>query len=211
MVAYYTEREETPGVWIGSGIAGIDELNPGDAVTAEQTRAVFGAGLNSLAVERQQRLQGPDLTVSDYQSVTRLRGPSRSTSLTCRRSGSRWRNGSPPSTGPPGCRATGRPGCTYGGSGLDPHRDGTGVLRRQARTAPEDARELAATIAKHFRRRPRRSPAMNLFPMKSVNHLRGSLGVRFAERPNPDPRLRPVREIVGIEGRLTVRWFSPPR
>jgi TrwC relaxase len=31
------------------------------------------------------------------------------------------------------------------------------------------------------------------------NHLRGSLGVRFAERPNPDPRLRPIREIVGID------------
>ena len=33
------------------------------------------------------------------------------------------------------------------------------------------------------------------------NHLRASLGVRFAERPNPDPRLRPVREIVGVDPR----------
>jgi conjugative relaxase-like TrwC/TraI family protein len=40
------------------------------------------------------------------------------------------------------------------------------------------------------------------------NHLRTSLGVRFAERPNPDPRLRPVREIVGIDPRLNARWST---
>ena len=40
------------------------------------------------------------------------------------------------------------------------------------------------------------------------SHLRGSLGVRFAERPNPDPRLRPVREIVGVDERLTARWSA---
>ena len=40
------------------------------------------------------------------------------------------------------------------------------------------------------------------------NHLRTSLGVRFAERPNPDPRLRPVREIVGVDERLTARWSA---
>ena len=32
---------------------GIDELNPGDAVTAEQMRALFGAGLHPLAAQRQ--------------------------------------------------------------------------------------------------------------------------------------------------------------
>src|SRR5215207_6642949 len=40
------------------------------------------------------------------------------------------------------------------------------------------------------------------------NHLRAGLGVRFAERPNPDQRLRPIREIVGIDERLTVRWSA---
>jgi hypothetical protein len=29
LASYYTERGETPGVWMGSGMAGIDELNPG--------------------------------------------------------------------------------------------------------------------------------------------------------------------------------------
>jgi hypothetical protein len=72
LASYYTERGETPGVWIGSGMAGIDGLNPGDVVTTEQMRALFGAGLHPLAVERQQQLQGPNLTVRDYQAVTRL-------------------------------------------------------------------------------------------------------------------------------------------
>ena len=34
------------------------------------------------------------------------------------------------------------------------------------------------------------------------------LGVRFAERPNPDPRKRPIREIVGVDPRLNQRWSS---
>jgi TrwC relaxase len=75
LASYYTERGEIPGVWMGSGLAGIDGLNPGDVVTAEQMRALFGAGLHPLAVERQRRLQGPDLTVRDYQLVARLGAP----------------------------------------------------------------------------------------------------------------------------------------
>jgi TrwC relaxase len=75
LASYYTERGETPGVWMGSGMAGIDELNPGDVVTTEQMRALFGAGLHPLAAERQQQVQSPDLTVRDYQSVTRLGAP----------------------------------------------------------------------------------------------------------------------------------------
>ena len=75
LASYYTERGETPGVWVGSVLAGIDGLNPGDVVTAEQMRALFGAGLHPLAAERQQQLQGPDLTVRDYQAVTRLGAP----------------------------------------------------------------------------------------------------------------------------------------
>ena len=41
----------------------------------EQMRALFGAGLHPLAMERQRQLQGPDLTVRDYAAVTRLGAP----------------------------------------------------------------------------------------------------------------------------------------
>ena len=40
------------------------------------------------------------------------------------------------------------------------------------------------------------------------SHLRDSLGLRFAERPNQDPRKRPVREIVGVHPALTARWSA---
>jgi hypothetical protein len=49
LASYYTERGESPGVWIGSGLDGIDGLGAGDPVTAEQMRALFGCGLHPLA------------------------------------------------------------------------------------------------------------------------------------------------------------------
>jgi conjugative relaxase-like TrwC/TraI family protein len=39
-------------------------------------------------------------------------------------------------------------------------------------------------------------------------HLRDSLGVRFAERPGTDPAKRPIREIVGVDPRLNRRWST---
>src|SRR5688500_15405706 len=73
LASYYTERGETPGVWIGSGLDGIDGLTVGDPVTAEQMRALFGCGLHPLAELRQQQLEGPDLSRRDLQEVTPAR------------------------------------------------------------------------------------------------------------------------------------------
>jgi conjugative relaxase-like TrwC/TraI family protein len=75
LASYYTERGETPGMWIGSGLDGIDGLTAGDPVTAEQMRALFGRGLHPLAELRQQHLEGPDLTPRDYQEVASLGAP----------------------------------------------------------------------------------------------------------------------------------------
>jgi len=75
LASYYTERGESPGVWIGSGLAGIDGVEAGDPVTAEQMQALFGVGLHPLAAQRQQQLQGPDLTDQDYLAVSRLGAP----------------------------------------------------------------------------------------------------------------------------------------
>jgi conjugative relaxase-like TrwC/TraI family protein len=75
LASYYTERGETPGAWIGSGLDGIDGLTAGDPVTAEQMRALFGCGLHPLAELRQQQLEGLDLTTRDFQEVTQLGAP----------------------------------------------------------------------------------------------------------------------------------------
>jgi conjugative relaxase-like TrwC/TraI family protein len=39
-------------------------------------------------------------------------------------------------------------------------------------------------------------------------HLRDTLGVRFAERPGADQGKRPIREIVGVDLRLNQRWST---
>jgi conjugative relaxase-like TrwC/TraI family protein len=75
LASYYAERGESPGVWVGSGMEGIDGLDVGDPVTAEQMRALFGCGLHPLAETRLQQLDGPDLTGQDFRDVMRLGTP----------------------------------------------------------------------------------------------------------------------------------------
>jgi conjugative relaxase-like TrwC/TraI family protein len=75
LASYYTERGESPGVWIGSGMDEIDGLTSGDPVTAEQMRALYGHGLNPLAELRQLQAEGLNLTSRDYQDADRLGAP----------------------------------------------------------------------------------------------------------------------------------------
>ena len=75
LASYYTERGETPGAWIGSGLVGIDGLNAGDPVTAEQMRALFGAGMHPLAAPRLEQLGVADLSDANIKSATRLGAP----------------------------------------------------------------------------------------------------------------------------------------
>lgn len=53
-------------------MAGIDGLNAGDPVTAEQMRALFGAGMHPLATQRLEQLGDADLTEANVQTVARL-------------------------------------------------------------------------------------------------------------------------------------------
>jgi DNA primase catalytic core len=82
LASYYTERGETPGVWVGSGMAGIDGLDAGDVVIADHMRHLFGAGRHPLATERTKaldlRIGRPDLpspTEADYTAATQLGAP----------------------------------------------------------------------------------------------------------------------------------------
>jgi conjugative relaxase-like TrwC/TraI family protein len=318
LASYYTERGESPGVWIGSGLTGIDGLKTGDPVTAEQMRALFGVGLHPLATQRQQQLQGPDLTDRDYQAVTRLGAPFKI-----------YPNDIPPFR----VEVAKRIAELNAAAGLPRDWPVARSERARVRTEvarevfaaehgrpPQDARELAAAIAKHSRPRTTAVAGYDLTfsPVKSVStlwalaapavaaqiekahraavadalsfieqhalfsrtgangirqvdvqglvaaafthrdsragdpdlhthvavankvqtldgrwlsiagrilfkatvaasetyntalesHLRDSLGLRFAERPNRDPRKRPVREIVGVNPALTARWSA---
>ena len=109
LASYYTERGETPGVWIGSGLDGIDGLSAGDPVTAEQMRALFGCGLHPLAELRQQQLEGPDLTTRDFQEVTQLGVPFKIVDGDRQPvPAARWPNASGRSIRQPACRPTRR-------------------------------------------------------------------------------------------------------
>ena len=75
LASYYTERGESPGSWVGSGLAGIDGLSAWDAVTAEQMRALFGSGMHPLAAQRLEQLGAADLTDANVRAATRLGAP----------------------------------------------------------------------------------------------------------------------------------------
>ena len=75
LASYYTERGESPGAWIGSGLAGIDGLSARDPVTAEQMVTLFGAGMHPLATQRLEQLDAADLTDASINMATRLGAP----------------------------------------------------------------------------------------------------------------------------------------
>jgi uncharacterized protein YecT (DUF1311 family) len=52
------------------------------------------------------------------------------------------------------------------------------------------------------------SPPHTVYNTALEQHLRETLGVRFAERPGTDPAKRPIREILGVDRRLNQRWST---
>lgn len=51
LASYYSERGETPGVWVGSGCVDVGDGFRHSVVTAEQMQALFGAGMHPLGPE----------------------------------------------------------------------------------------------------------------------------------------------------------------
>ncbi|PWJ23278.1 conjugative relaxase-like TrwC/TraI family protein [Branchiibius hedensis] len=171
LTSYYAEKGEAPGVWVGSGIAGIDGLAAGDVVTAEQMQALFGSGHHPLAHERREHLQGPDLTDKDYRSVTRLGVPYKvfANDVSAYRMEVAKRLAAHN-------EAAGLQG-DWPVPAEDRARIRTEVAREFFRAEhgrdPEDARELATTIAKHSRPKTQAVAGFDLTfsPVKSVSTL----------------------------------------
>ena len=171
LASYYTERGETPGAWIGSGMAGIDGLSAGDPVTAEQMRALFGAGMHPLAATRLDQLDVADFTDTNVRSAIRLGAPFKVyggdvspfrvevAKRIATRHGAAGRLGDNPV------------------SAADRARIRTEVAREVFRAEhgrdPIDAREIAATIAKGSRPRTQTVAGYDLTfsPVKSVSIL----------------------------------------
>ncbi len=72
LASYYSERGGVPGVWPGSGLAGIDGITAGDVVTEAQMRALFGTGLHPLAELPAPRFEGEQPTVEQVRGAQKL-------------------------------------------------------------------------------------------------------------------------------------------
>ena len=171
LASYYTERGETPGKWVGSGMKGIDGLSAGQTVTAEQMQALFGSGHHPLAAQRKQNLAGPDLTKQDYAAITRLGSPFKVYDDDI----SDFRKQVAERMGDYNEKAGARRDAP-----LEPEQRSsirTEVAReffeREHGRPPEDARELAATVAKHSRPQTRAVAGYDITfsPVKSVSTL----------------------------------------
>ncbi|MBA3368690.1 MAG: relaxase domain-containing protein, partial [Geodermatophilaceae bacterium] len=61
---YYSQRGESPGAWSGSGLAGLEDVAAGQAVTEIQMKALFGEGRHPNAVQiEEQELSVPVLSL----------------------------------------------------------------------------------------------------------------------------------------------------
>jgi conjugative relaxase-like TrwC/TraI family protein len=171
LASYYTERGESPGVWVGSGMAAIDGLSAGDPVTAEQMRSLFGAGMHPLATQRLEQLDAANLSDANIYTASRLGAPFKIYSgdvspfrvEVAKRIAAQQAAG-----GQPGDGAV---------SATDRARVRTEVAREFFRAEhgrdPIDAREISATIAKESRPRTQTVAGYDLTfsPVKSVSTL----------------------------------------
>lgn len=178
LASYYTEKGESPGTWVGSGMVGIDGLEAGDLVTAEQMQSLFGSGHHPLAAERTRafdhRIGRPGMdspTKAEYRAATRLGTPYKvykndvsafRVEVAKRMSAFNEAAGLPgdwPVPAPQ--RVTIR---------TDVARD---FFTAEYGREPADARELAATIAKHSRPKTQAVAGYDLTfsPVKSVSVL----------------------------------------
>jgi conjugative relaxase-like TrwC/TraI family protein len=171
LASYYSAKGEAPGTWIGSGLVGIDGLDEGDEVTAEQMRNLFGAGKHPLAEQLRAAAAGAGLSEREQETVTWLGNPFRvyanDTSAFRIRvakevaalNASRGRRSADPV--PLFDRARIRT------------QVAAELFREEHGREPSDARELAATIAKHSRPRTNAVAGYDLTfsPVKTVSTL----------------------------------------
>lgn len=178
LASYYTEKGETPGVWVGSGMESIEGLDAGDVVTADHMQSLFGSGHHPLATQRTKELdlrigreEAGRPTDADYKTAVRLGTPYKVYDndispfrIEVAKRFSEWNE------------AAGHPG-DHPVPAAERARIRTEVGREFFRAEhgrdPADARELAATIAKHSRPKTNAVAGYDLTfsPVKSVSVL----------------------------------------
>jgi len=171
LASYYSAKGEAPGTWIGSGMAGIEGLVEGDEVTAEQMRNLFGAGKHPLAEHLRAGSAEAGLSEREQETATWLGTPFRVYAHDT--SAFRIRV----------AKEVAAVNATRGRRSADPvplsdrarirTQVAAELFHEEHGREPADARELAATIAKHSRPRTNAVAGYDLTfsPVKSVSTL----------------------------------------
>jgi TrwC relaxase len=162
-------------------------LNPGDVVTTEQMRALFGAGMHPLATKRLQQLAAADLTDTNIKAATRLGAPFKVY---------------PGEVSPFRIEVAKRIASRQAAAGQLGGESVSAALRAQVRSEvareffrtkhgrdPIDAREISATIAKQSRPRTQTVAGFDLTfsPVKSVSSLWAVANTNPAAWPSSAP------------------------
>ncbi|UUW88633.1 MobF family relaxase [Pimelobacter simplex] len=182
LASYYTEKGETPGVWVGSGMEGLEGLDAGDIVTADHMQSLFGSGHHPLATQRTKEL---DLRIGRPIEGGGVDRPTDADYRTARLLGTPYKvyeNDISPFRIEVAKRiaaineAAGLPG-DWPVPAADRAKVRTEVstefFRAEHGREPTDARELAAAIAKHSRPKTNAVAGYDLTfsPVKSVSVL----------------------------------------
>jgi conjugative relaxase-like TrwC/TraI family protein len=219
---YYAAKGEAPGRWIGSGLVGLEGIEYGDVVTAEQMKNLFGDGchpVNGTALGRpfkQGSVAGFDLTFSPAKSVSTL-----------------W------AVAPPEVARQIKMAhnaavldalafleihaiFTREGAGGDRQVETRGLiaaafLHRDSRAGDPDLHTHVAVANKVQTKQGKWLSiygtilhehvvaASEAYNTALEAHLREQLGVRFVDVPRAGGK-RPVREIAGVDPALSARW-----
>lgn len=221
---YYEAKGESPGRWIGSGLVGINGIEHGAVVTAEQMKNLFGEGCDPVTGSalgrpfRDDSVAGFDVTFSPVKSVSTL-----------------WAI-APPEIAQQ-IRAAHDAAVLDALEFLETHaiftREGTGGARQvetrglvAAAFVHRDSRagdpDLHTHVAVANKVQTVDGKWLSIYGTVLHEHvvaaseayntalearLRDGLGVRFVDVPRPGGK-RPVREIAGVDRALCARWSS---
>lgn len=72
---YYSQKGESPGVWWGPGLAGLDGIEPGEQVTEDHMLALFGEGRHPDAERIGRDAVAGGASLKDALALTRLGSP----------------------------------------------------------------------------------------------------------------------------------------
>ncbi len=75
LAAYYEEKGEAPGDWMGSGLDGLDGIAARDPVTEAQMKALFGNGHHPLADQLRRAALDAGLSEREAEKACRLGRP----------------------------------------------------------------------------------------------------------------------------------------